>query len=266
MKKLGLILICIMSFILVIYGKIHWETKIERSTTEAKAELLKGDEVKKQPEKEKDEEGKDFSVLPTNLPEDIKQLIVNAEKNGDSIKMVAMGSSATSKDSNSWPAILQEKLDSAYGNGIFEIEVESYNDKNSLNIYRDELYKEIATNETDVLLLQPFFLKDSGKVSVKDTLYVTNDIIKSFKNNNDDLIVLIQPPNPIFDAANYNERIVELKEFAEDNAFIYLDHWTAWPDGGSEKIKTYLDEEGKLPSEKGNKAWAEYLADFFTGN
>ena len=150
-----------------------------------------------------------------------------------------------------------------YGRGSFSINVRSFGEKISLEAMR-EIRDQGIESTPDILLLEPFLLKDNGKIRIEDSLDAVTSIISSYRNANEDLIVILQPSNPLYDSKFYPLQVKKLKEYAEENEYIYLNHWKAWPELDNVEMEDYLTEDSK-PNHKGHQIWAKYLVDYFTG-
>ncbi len=248
-----LLLACI---VVIILGKSHWESRATDYNGSAGAtEQVGAEEVNNKDNKSQASE--EVSELASNLPKEIKEELQKEEL---PITVEAVGSSATSEDRVGWPAVLQENLDNTYGEGVFELTVTSFGDKTS-----DEVAQEINPGNVDVLLLEPFLLKNNGILRIEDSLELTTNMINKYKKVNEDVTIMLQPSNPLYDAIHYPLQVEELERFANENDYVYIDHWEAWPALDDEKMNEYLTEESE-PNEMGHNIWAQYLTSYFTGN
>ena len=117
--------------------------------------------------------------------------------------------------------------------------------------------------QPDLILFEPFILKDNGEVGIDHSLENASAVIASVKESLPQTEVILQPPHPLYKANFYPKQVEELQQFAEDNGITYLNHWEAWPDKNSEEIKEYISEDASQPSAKGHQLWADYLIDYF---
>ncbi|BFI98616.1 MAG: SGNH/GDSL hydrolase family protein [Priestia megaterium] len=200
-----------------------------------------------------------------NLPTSIVEKLEKAEKTGDPVKLVIVGSQDTSTDSDAWPAQLEKKLNDTYGSAV-EVEVQEYKDKNSLEFVREKLYEKVIEAKPDVLLFEPFLANDNGTVGITNTLDNINLVMTHINENVDDLVTVIQPSHPIYHAVNYPKEAEQLQAFAKKHDYEYINHWSEWPNSDSESLLSYLTESKTAPSEKGNKAWAKALELYFTNS
>lgn len=246
--------VCILTLIV---GKVHWNQKIEATATTSEEEQINTNENTEQPKTDKTAE------LTRDLPDSLANLIVNAKAENQSLELLAFGSKATADGSGTWTSLLQKKLDAAYGNGFFNLQVENFGDDISINVVQQETYLPLIEQQPDIVLFEPFILNDNGKVAIENTLESVDIITNRFQESSDDIVIILQPPNPIHNAVHYPAQVQALKTFAEDNNLIYLDHWNDWPDYTTDEILAYVDDDN-LPTAKGHQVWANYIASFFT--
>lgn len=248
-----LLLACI---VVIILGKSHWESRASDYDGSAGASEQVGAQDVSTNENNKNQVG-EVNELTSNLPTEIKEGIQNEEL---PITIEAVGSSATSEDRVGWPAVLQENLDNTYGEGVFELSVTSFGDKTS-----DEVVQEITASKVDVLLLEPFLLKNNGIIRIEDSLEITTNIISKYKKMNEDVTIMLQPSNPLHNATYYPLQVEELQNYATENDYVYINHWEAWPPSDDKKMNEYLTDKSE-PNEMGHNIWAQYLTSYFTGN
>ena len=147
--------------------------------------------------------------------------------------------------------------------GVSQLNVRSFGEKTSLEAMR-EIRDQGIESTPDILLLEPFLLKDNGEIRIEDSLDAVTNIISSYRNVNEDLIIILQPSNPLYDSKFYPLQVKKLKDYAEKNDYIYLNHWKAWPELDNVEMEDYLTGDSK-PNHKGHQIWAKYLVDYFTG-
>lgn len=181
---------------------------------------------------------------------------------GKPFKIQMVGSAALGEGSTSWPEILKAELQKEFGESVIEASINSY-DLNSLSFTSDNKQQEIIDAKPDLVILEPFILKDNGAVAIEDSLENTKNIMENVKSANPETTFIIQPAHPLYNSQYYPIQVQNLKAFAEDNNVTYLDHWTAWPEQDNQELKEYLSADNSQPNEKGHKVWAEYLVDYF---
>ncbi|MFT4414456.1 SGNH/GDSL hydrolase family protein [Fredinandcohnia humi] len=267
MKNIALVLAIIISIILVVSGKIHWDNKIE-ATTKIDNKVSSERPATKNESNEKKEEvvvnevdSSDIVKYTKNLPQEIVSKIEGAVSSKEPVHLIIMGSASTPEAQNGWPTLLKTELLQTYGEEIFKITIKEFADKTSINVIQEELYQEVVDLHPDILLLEPFILADNGLVTIEDRLTNLTTMLEEFYNENPELTVLLQPANPLQGAVHYPKEVAELQRYAESNEYIYLNHWTAWPDHQSTEIAPYLAED--MPNDLGHQLWADYLIDYF---
>ncbi|WP_077619749.1 SGNH/GDSL hydrolase family protein [Bacillus sinesaloumensis] len=262
MKKILVVIVILLSVAIVVTGKMHWNNKIQATAKTAQVEKpYNNDKVKTTAEENLENKKIEVEAYSKNLPEEIQAKLMSAIQGGKSVNLVIAGSSATPEEPGGWPTLLKGQLHDTYGESVINIEIKEIADKLSTQVIQEGLYKEIISLSPDVLLLEPFILEDNGKVTIDDRLVNLSTIIEAIKKELPETVVLLQPANPLFKAVHYPKEVNALKEYAERNEIIYLNHWEAWPDYQSEEINGYLDDG--TPNEQGQKLWADYLSEYF---
>ncbi|QNG60221.1 SGNH/GDSL hydrolase family protein [Bacillus sp. PAMC26568] len=259
MKKVWVILTCMICVIIIMAGNLHWQIKTGSKGAQQVLKLV--DSSKEQTESE-DAPIKEEPNASKNLPKELAAKIKAAQEGGEPVKFVMYGSETTSSEPNAWPILLQNKLNEAYGEQVFEIVILSEIDKTSREVINEGLYKKIIEQNPDLVLLEPFLLKDNGEIGILNTLLNVETMVADIKKQNPEATIMLQPPHPLFGAKFYPKEVDEFKKFAEEKEYLYLDHWINWPKGDDEKLNDYLTED-KKPNDQGNKAWAEYLIGYF---
>lgn len=240
-------------------GNLHWQVKTGSKGAAKVLNLVDTSET--QPESEADPE-KQETNYSKNLPTELAAKIKDAQEGGEPVKFVMYGSETTSSEPNAWPILLQNKLKEVYGEQVFEFVILSEKEKTSKEVINESLYKKIIEQAPDLVLLEPFLLKDNGEIGILNTLLNVETMVAAIRKQNPEATIMLQPPHPLFGAKFYPKEVDEFKKFAEEKEYLYLDHWTNWPKGDDEKLKGYLSAD-KKPNDQGNKAWAEYLIGYF---
>ncbi|MEK4751986.1 SGNH/GDSL hydrolase family protein [Priestia sp. FSL R5-0597] len=240
----------------IVAGKMYWNEKVEAEG------VARPTAVSSSSSQASSENWKSYTA---NLPTSIVKKLEKAKKTGEPIKLVIVGSQDTSTESDAWPAQLEEKLNDTYGSAV-EVEVQEYKDKNSLEFIREKLYEKVIEAKPDVLLFEPFLANDNGVVGITNTLDNINLIMTHINENVDDLVTIIQPSHPIYNATNYPKEAEQLKAFAKKNGYEYINHWSEWPKSDSKNLLNYLTANKTAPSKKGNTAWAKALEIYFTNS
>jgi hypothetical protein len=243
----------------IIAGKIYWEShtsgKISTITTTENTSISSNNI----------DTSKNLAYYTGNLPKSVQSKLEEADASGTPMKLLIVGSQATSTNSKGWPAMLKETLNNTYGS-LVDVNILEYKDTTTLDFVRNQDYKDIVKEKPDVLLFEPFLLNDNGVVGITNTLDNLQVIMSHVTEADKDLVTILQPSQPIYNATNYPKEAEALGEFAKKNGYEYVNHWSAWPDYKSEKILDYLVEKQRVPTAKGNKAWSSYLEEYFTAS
>ncbi|MDC7723210.1 SGNH/GDSL hydrolase family protein [Priestia megaterium] len=255
MKVFVNIFAAVLLIITIVAGKMYWDHQTS-------AEASSGSTSRNSTSKVASKNWEDYAE---NLPESVKEKLKKADASGKPMKLLIVGSQATSTDSKAWPETLKETLNNTYGS-LIETSILEYKDETTLDFVRNQDYKDIIKEKPDVLLFEPFLLNDNGVVGITNTLENLNVIMSHITAEDKDLVTILQPSQPIYNATNYPKEAEALGEFAKNNGYEYVNHWSAWPDYKSEKILNYLVEKQRVPTAKGNKAWASYLEEYFTAS
>jgi hypothetical protein len=257
MKNFFLVLLTIGCGAFLILGNIYWQEKTAVSSyshssspnSEADSDII-SETVVDQPEEK----------LYSNWPEKARKDYQAAKENGQVYKLAIVGSPALGQEENGWSVQLKEELEKDYG-GTLEVSI-FQNDTNSLQFINGEGSDEVISYSPDMVLFEPFSLiNNSVGVLAEDNHESIGVFLKELKGANEDVVLLLQPPHPIYGATYYPMNVEELKAYAEENDITYLDHWEAWP--ADESLRDLLVNSQDTPNEKGHSLWANYLTDYF---
>ena len=255
MKVFVNIFAAVVLIVTIVAGKMYWDHQM---SAEASSKSTSSSSASKAA-------SGNWEDYAENLPKSVKEKLKKAEASGKPMKLLIVGSQATSTDEKAWPKTLEETLNHTYGS-LIETSVLEYKDETTLDFVRNQDYKDIIKEKPDVLLFEPFLLNDNGVVGITNTLDNLAVIMSHITEADKDLVTILQPSQPIYNATNYPKEAEALGEFAKNNGYEYVNHWSAWPDYKSEKILDYLVEKQRVPTAKGNKAWASYLEEYFTAS
>lgn len=255
-KKLFVLVTLVLCGAAIIIGNLHWNQKIS-AHGEKVANIEEVTEVSEEPAKGEAED--DVSTYSRNLPAGLQEKVINATRSDEPVKLIIYG---TSDKVGTWSERFKDELISTYGEDVFQITVLSTGEQNTYEIVNEESYLEINELEPDVLLFEAPMLKDNGVVGIDNTFNNLETMLNSWKEANEELTIMIQPPNPLYAAKNYPREVQALQDYAKENKYIYLNHWENWPELDNVEMEKYLTKDNKA-NESGNKVWAEYLLDYF---
>jgi hypothetical protein len=256
MQKVLTLLLCI-AFIAVLYvGQSHWNEKITGASAQNKSavKVEQGETVAEEPIDDKLQE------FTGNWPKQASARFKEKLTAGVTFKILFVGSPAIGSEKDGVYPLVKQQLLETYGKEHIEVGLKTYNATSSF-VMKEKKPAEIAAEQADLIVLEPFILKNNGLISIDDTFKDLKKLIADVQEANPETTFIIQPSYPVYKASIYPKQTDQLKDFAEENGFTYLDHWTSWPDYTTDEIKSYLTPEG--PSDKGAQVWSDYLSDYF---
>jgi hypothetical protein len=277
MKRWLVFLIIFISIGAVIFGRFSYQAKLsdiaEAAKEHSSTPILQAEEnAASEPEENNGTDNNESSEiniaeLTEGLDSSVTNLIEGRYAEGEKIEIAAFGSRALT-DSESeglipWPELLEDNLNESYSTELFEVTTYSFDRLTSLEVYQDSLYEEAAVSHPDLLILEPFMLSNNGNVRIEDSLDITERLIEEFEKENEDIIIFVQPPHPLYNSVFYPQEVEALKDFVEEQGLSYADHWEEWPGIQEEELLTYTDEEHNMPTEAGHELWAEALKKYF---
>lgn len=203
------------------------------------------------------------SLLPLtkNWPEAGAENFKKAIEKNEKFTIVIAGSTAMGGETG-WATAIKTKLIEAYGEKHLNVEVREY-DMNSVEFTSQSKHLELANLKADLLLFEPFILKNNGEVELDTTLANLTTTIEAVKASSPECVIILQPANPIYKAKIYPTQIAQLKAYADENKLSFLDHWGIWPNPNTEDIKNYITPEHSFPNEQGHKVWGQFVSAYF---
>lgn len=235
------------------FGQLHWNEKVAGSTSE---KLATGEESGKK--------GTDtIRLYAQNLPSAVVQKIEKAYESQQPLRFIIVSSGSLGTGDASWPILFKEKLEEIYGEDVFTITVKQYENMTTKDMVTEGVGGELKALKPDILLFQPPMIADNGVVGIKNTLDNLEILVNDIKGSDQDVSLMIQPPQPLYQTIFYPKDIEALQNFAKERSIFYLDHWKEWPDSQSDELLQYVEEDRIAPNEKGNQLWASFLTNIF---
>ncbi|KOO50440.1 SGNH/GDSL hydrolase family protein [Priestia koreensis] len=252
----GTILVMITCTAVIIMGYLSWHQRIENK---AQASDLEYEAYSKKEE----EESKltDLKERTKTLPAAMRQKFYQAAKEKRPLEIVFVGSKATSTSPNSWPTLLEKQLKAAYGKEFIHVTIKTYSQQTSKDLLNGGIVKEVMSTKPDIVLVEPPLLNEYQAFSVDRTLSNLSQLLGQWKEKQ--VVVIIQPPNPLYKNDSYINEVKQLHTWATDLHYTYVNHWEAWPSSTSDDLLSYLTEDHLLPNEKGQKLWSDFLTHYF---
>lgn len=261
LRKIGALLIVIVCVVVLVFSYITWKDKL------ASASEKPVDSSPSIVEKEKKEEVKDSSKeiisakelepLIANMDESVQEVFLNRQETGEKVQLLVVGSEAMESGKPGYVERLRETLEETY-QGFIEVETVSF-DGTSTEFLDEDIDLSAGF---DIALMEPFTLNNNGLVEIE----VEHEDVQTFdsrlKSEVSDAVLMLQPPQPIYGAGFYLTQVDALEEFATANEFVYINHWSAWPDTTDPALQDYLTEEMN-PNNNGTTTWANELTSYF---
>lgn len=247
-----MIFACTISLVL---GNINWQDKVSNASN-IPLEI----KTKEVPDKSTSFNA-DLVKHTENWPDKSKKLYKERLSTGKAFKILIVGSNSLGGKDYNIPTDLANRMKQVYGETV-QVDGLIY-DLMSSQFVSQGKQKDLIKKKADLILFEPFTLKDNGNVAIDDSLENLTKIMEDVTAAKEDTQFILQPPNPLFDATYYPNQVNELKKYAEDNDIPYLNHWSNWPDQDAEEMKDVLNEDLGLPNEDGYKIWSMYLEEFF---
>lgn len=253
MNKVLVLVTLIVCGVAIIFGNLHWNEKIsaQSEANEEQVELVE--------DVEKKQESADVIPYASNLPEGIQEEIRKALDSKEPVKIVIFG---TSEIEGTWIDLFKKELIMAYGEGVFDITAISTGSDSTRDIVNKESYVGINELNPDILLFEAPMLKDNGNVGITNTLTNLEEIFKSWQAANEDLVLMIQPSQPLYNATFYPSEVRQLQDYTEKKHIIFLNHWENWPDLDNVEMKNYLTNDSEV-NDSGFAVWADFLVEYF---
>ncbi|WP_071460931.1 SGNH/GDSL hydrolase family protein [Bacillus massilinigeriensis] len=252
MKKLSIVLLFIICISTLILGTMEWKQKTNSSSIPAASKKVGSKAVSTI----------DSDALvnyAANWPQPALDGFSKSLKTKKPFVILLAGSPALGKEEG-WASSVSKNLKETYESAVV-VETREY-DMTSSEFLSQNKADELASLKPDMTILEPLTLKDNGIVRIEESHSNIDAIREKLQEANPGSTLILQPPNPLFDASYYPFQVEALKKYATENNIPYIDHWAAWPEMKNEELKEYIEEDGSLPSSEGHKLWAQYLTDY----
>ncbi|SDO06218.1 SGNH/GDSL hydrolase family protein [Alkalicoccus daliensis] len=288
MRKYGVFVVIAAALMIIIAGRMYYSEKLASTAESAQQELAASqsagtedteenaeEEVMEEPEIEEEQEvsgealftADELEELTADIPAEIGERITERLSSDEAVSVLTVGSRSSADYYNEgvtpWPELLEESLNEAYGEGVFTFNNVSFGEYTSEEIVSQNRHRGLADTTADILLLEGFNWNDNlAVVTGEDAQENILAIIDTASSENEDLITAIQPSPPAFETSIYPEQIEKFEQFVEDEGFIYIDHWEAWPGIDEAELLEYVTEE-RMPNQSGHELWSNYLIQSF---
>lgn len=265
-KGLFLIIFTLVCGILIIFSYLAWKEDLDsvaRPVERVEASSEENEEVTEPTEEQTgDTSGLDEALTASlvNMDEEVRAVFEARKAAGEKIQLLILASDLVDMGTPSMSQLVEEQLQATYGDDL-EISKQTFNE-NSITIIEQELID--YGGGYDVVLFEPFTLKNNGEVDIETEHSHITSIVETFRSEVEDVAIVFTPSNPIYNASYYPVQVEALLTFLNKQGYPVIEHWQNWPDPKDEMIKEYLDENSR-PNSQGAAAWARAVTSYFTG-
>jgi hypothetical protein len=261
MKNIFTMLLGLACIVVLYLGNLYW-TQQNQASVKATISSEEKEVVRSEP-KATDEP--DVWAYTKNWPAGAIDRFEQTLKDETPFKMLFVGSPAIEDTYE----VVKEKMVETYGEENIQLAMKTYStsttaaDTTPKGWLAENQQKEIIAEGADLIVLEPFILLANGHATIDDTLERITLLMEDIQAVNPETSFIIQPSYPLLTATIYPNQVEELKTYAEDNQITYLDHWTVWPEQGTQELTDSLLPDQSGPSEKGTKLWSDFLLNYF---
>lgn len=253
MKKLGIALLFLSGIGILLFGSWHWNRQI--ASTVAGTANAETTEIKEEAETTTPT----FMSYTRHLPNEVVEKIERAAENNEAVNLTLVA-----RAEPSWVAAFKEELISTYGDGVWNIETITYEAITSAALLESDIMQQVADTNPDVILYEAPLLADNGVLGAEISISTNRQIFEQWTAAIADVVIMVQPPQPIHQAVHYPLEVAQFQAFIEEENHIYVNHWGAWPDSNSDEMLNYLVEGSRMElNEAGYQLWASYLIEYF---
>ncbi|WP_078429869.1 SGNH/GDSL hydrolase family protein [Alkalihalobacterium alkalinitrilicum] len=266
MKNIIFVLSILLCVGLLVFGKIQYDQKLNEIAQDASTEknIATSLQTSNQPVSNISH-ATDIESMEGLNPE-LKQKLMAAVENNQRLRVALFGSNAMAVEDDSetpWVDLLVQELNDTFGEHILDVTIFEVGNRTTHQVLEAGLHSEVVDFQPDVLIFEPLIFNDNGNATMNITLPNVTTILTDIEATSPDVFVVIQPPNPIYRPNYYLQQVNELKAYAEESGYTYLDHWEVWPDVTDEEINDYIEDS--RPNQRGHEVWASAVIQFFTG-
>ncbi|WP_080843890.1 SGNH/GDSL hydrolase family protein [Cytobacillus gottheilii] len=263
MKNLFITLLAISCAVVLFLGNNHWKESTSVQITDQQPSNSAAQETETETVSSSEAAAEELLAKAQNWPETARHRFEVTLLEQIPYKILIAGSKYLGTEEEGWASMTKAAIEEAFGPDHVEVEISIF-DGTSADFTTENQVQALIDAEADMILLEPFTLKDNGVVRIEDSLAHLSAWIEQVHAVQPETVFVLQPPQPIYQANFYLTQLEELKKYAEQNELLYLDHWTAWPETQDAALLDYLTEENS-PNSEGQIVWSEYINHFFIG-
>jgi hypothetical protein len=234
-------------------GHQHWKEKV--AAHKQNIEVLTA--------QAEDKLERDIRIYTKGLSPFLEATINKAHDTKQPIDLVIVESGSETAKGPGWAVRLKDNLEKTYGKEIFNVNVQSYKGMTTTDMIAQNLTGKLSSFQPDMLLFEVPMIQDNGIVGIQNTFRNLNALLDGMKKSNPNMVLMLMPPNPLYQAEVYPREVAGLQKFARTKDIYYLDHWKSWPDSNSPELLNYLEKDRRFPNEKGQELWAQIVTRTF---
>lgn len=272
-KKIGVPFIITACFAIILFSYISWNIKLDNIEKDATKVIPISTDSSGSEDKSSEQNNntnssslseEDLKKALKNSSTSVQNLFEKRYKDGQTVKMLILGSQAMDQGGEGYAKLLKDSLQETYGDFV-NVSAQSFNTTSAEFI--DTQMKDVKwSTKYDIVLLEPFILNDNGLVSTEDEFSYIGQIVTTIQDEVKDAVVVLQPSFPIYGASYYETNVAALKSYAKENSLPYINHWTEWPSSSDESLKDYIIADKEQPNKAGTNLWAKALSKYFTNH
>ncbi|WP_148296505.1 SGNH/GDSL hydrolase family protein [Halalkalibacter hemicellulosilyticus] len=274
MKTTLFISTIVLAIILIIGGHYYYQQKLQTIADDAnQTDVDVSEEEMRDNEQPSDEdealdnddssEGANDQPTPTSASGKLSEWINQYGADG-TLNIAVLGSTSITLDNaeDSWPNLLAASLQSSAEDVQLTMNIVDVDRLNTFEVAESDHIDEVNNLQPDVLLIEPFLLNDNGLLMKEDSIEMLGRILSSFEVGLEETEIILMPGNPLYGAEYYLQQNEALEQFAEQEGYLFVDHWFAWPATDDPDLQNYIDSA--RPNEQGHQLWAEALYELLT--
>ena len=249
--------------VILVFSYASWKEKIASAgmPAEPAASTAPSEETEEETAAASDETAEiDLESLTAAMDPQVQEMFFNRKEQGEKLQLLIVGSEAMDTGEPGYGELLSDALEASYG-GFIETELMSFDGTSEEFLLNGPQ----LSSGYDVVLLEPFTLKNNGRVEIESEHIHIQNVYGEILSAQDDAVLVLHPPQPIYGAQFYKTQVTALEEFARIQGYAYINHWQQWPSTEDLTLKEYLTEDSN-PNNTGAETWANALIAYFTGS
>jgi outer membrane murein-binding lipoprotein Lpp len=276
-----------LSVLVFVFGKFQYNQKLTNISTSAQqliadqedlfeeevedeeaVEDIDDEEASDADEQEDENSEINLEALLEDIPPSLAEKIETNLTANESITILAFGSQSLTDSQDEgldpWPKLFMEEINKAYSTDLFSVETMSVGEMTSFDMIREDIHLDVAANNADIFLIEPLIWNDNGEVGIDHSMEYLSMLMNSIKTENKHAVAIVHPSHPVYNTNNYPLQIEELRSFSNENDYLYIDHWSDWPDVTDEELNEYVNGDSpRIPTQRGHQLWSESVLSMF---